>query len=494
VAVTGSGQQAWTGAPLGVALIGRVLDGTGSPVAGVDVAWEVTSGEGWLTDPMERTGADGTASTGWILGDVPGPQSVELRTGSLPPLTFTANALERTWDWPVVGNLPEIAGLPDPLITFDGSPVTTAQQWRSIRRPELHSAFEEYMYGRAPPAPTHLTATTLVDRGIEVDGLPARMKIVSLSFGPEGTPPVTLLLVTPDGPGPFPVILKTNEGGSHATLPEPDIPLPGAWSRFAYARGAEPWDFRFDLVLARGYAGATFYAGEIHLDTDNRDRRLSRTIGGAYPHFLPAEGVEPGPSEWRMLAAWAWGLSRAVDHLRTEPTIDGDRIVVTGHSRAGKASLLAGAFDERIAVTTAVQSGTGGGAPSRTRTGETVAGLNAVFPWWMADTFKAFDDRVERLPFDQHALIAMVAPRPVLLLNATDDVPADPEGQFEMLVAASPVYELLGAGGISTSIYPAEGELLTSRLGYWRRAGGHIMLQEDWEVLLDYSDHHLSGP
>ena len=162
------------------------------------------------------------------------------------------------------------------------------------------------------------------------------------------------------------------------------------------------------------------------------------------------------------IGAWAWGLQRAVDYLVTAPGIDPRRIVVTGHSRLGKAALLAAAFDERIALAIPHQAGCGGSAPSRARIAigkpfntldtprtkppETVADINDAFPHWFNGNYKLFNDAPERLPFDQHCLVALCAPRPVLFTNAQEDEWANPDGQFEVLKAADPVYRFLGAG------------------------------------------------
>jgi hypothetical protein len=200
--------------------------------------------------------------------------------------------------------------------------------------------------------------------------------------------------------------------------------------------------------------------------------------------------------DWSTIGAWAWGYSRVIDYLVTVGDIDAARIIAVGHSRLGKTTLLAAAFDERIAVAIPHQAGCGGTGPSRAignKGAESVKRINTSFPHWFNANFKKFSDEPERLPFDQHCLIAMCAPRPVLLSNAVEDKWANPDGQFELLVAADPVYRLVGAKGVASKTMPAIGKLMDSPLGYWIRDGKHSMNREDWRVFLDFADRHV-GP
>jgi hypothetical protein len=138
-----------------------------------------------------------------------------------------------------------------------------------------------------------------------------------------------------------------------------------------------------------------------------------------------------------------------------------------------------------------LQAGCGGTAPSRGKIGESVKAINDHFPHWFDDTFKQFNEQPERLPFDQNCLVALVAPRPVLFSNASEDTWANPEGQFEMLRSADPVYRLLGADGLEAKQMPPLSTLVNSRLGYFIRPGKHSMTREDWSAFLDFADRHL---
>src|SRR5207244_1581649 len=179
---------------------------------------------------------------------------------------------------------------------------------------------------------------------------------------------------------------------------------------------------------------------------------------------------------------------RALGYLLTNSDLDKNRIAVVGHSRLCKTALLAAAFDERIALSIPHQAGCGGTAPSRGKVGESVKQINDRFPHWFNGTFKEFNDKPERLPFDQNCLVALVAPRPVLFSNAKEDQWANPDGQFQVLQAADPVYRLLGAGGLDAKEMPELGKLVDSKLGYYIRPGKHSMTREDWKIFVDFAD------
>jgi hypothetical protein len=397
-------------------------------------------------------------------------------------------------EFPEVSKLPPQPGLPDPLILFDGSRVTTKEQWVHQRRPELKALFEYYMYGRAPAPPAKVAAAVEREDHRFFDGK-ATKKEVTIHFGPSDCPPIHLLLVVPNNlKAPAPVFLGMNFCGNHALVKDPSVAIPTAWMYGQYpgvknnhatdaGRGTQVDVWAIEQSIDRGYAVATFYNGDI--DPDRPDVRE-----GIQPHYRK-KGEKPGPHDWGTIAAWAWGVQRAVDYLRTNKDIDPARIAVVGHSRLGKTAVLAAAFDDRIALAIPLQAGCGGTAPSRGKVGESVKQINTGFPHWFNATFKEFNDQPDRLPFDQHCLVALVAPRPVLFSNAVEDTWANPEGQFEVLRAADPVYRFLGVDGLEAKRMPRPGKLVNSRLGYYIRPGKHSMTRDDWKVFLDFADKHL---
>jgi len=406
-------------------------------------------------------------------------------------------ALLQAGELPAVSELKPVAELPDPLLMFDGSKVASSEQWIKNRRPELIRLFQHYMYGRPPAAPkAFATAIHRVDPAYF--GGKATKKEVTISFGPGYALKIELLLVVPNQPaGPKPVFLGINFCGNHTLLDDPTIALPLAWmpdhcpgcrdhQATDAGRGSQKEVWAVEQTIDRGYALACFYCGDV--DPDKND-----FSDGVHPFYVAPGQVGRDPSDWGTIAAWAWGMQRAVDYLVANPEFDRARIAAVGHSRLGKTALLAGALDERIALVIPHQAGCGGTAPSRHNVGETVKQINDHFPHWFCDEFKKFNDQVERLPFDQHCLVALCAPRPVLFSNAQEDTWADPAGQFRVLQAADPVYRLLGSPGLAGHALPEVDRLLDTSLGYYIRPGKHAMTTGDWKVFLDFADKHFGG-
>lgn len=394
--------------------------------------------------------------------------------------------------------VPDLASqpeFPDPLVMSDGRRVTTREQWYNERRPELIALFQHYMYGFLPPPPKELAGKIERNDRTAFKGR-ATIKEVTVTFGPPQLPPIHLMLVVPNHrEGPAPVILGLNYFGNHTVVRDPAVGLSTNWMpergegvvnhrATEASRGTWVDIWQIEKTIARGYAVATFYNGDI--DPDRPGQR------GIQTHYRKQDPQY----DCGTIGAWAWGLQRAVDYLVTDPDLDRSRIIVTGHSRLGKAALLAAALDQRIALAIPHQAGCGGSAPSRTtiKRAETVKQINDQFPYWFNARFKEFNDRPDQLPFDQHCLVALCAPRPVLFTNGRQDIWINPEGQFEVLRAAAPVYRFLGAGDFSATELPPDGKLIDGALGYFLRPGGHSLRPEDWKAFLDFADTHLGQP
>ena len=372
------------------------------------------------------------------------------------------------------------------------------------------------LHVRSPPARLKIESTIeRVDKNFF--GGKATKKEVTIAFGPPDAPRIHLLLVVPnDRKKPAPVFVGLNFCGNHALVSDPTVRVPAGWMYANYpgvtnnhateaGRGTQVDVWAIEQSIDRGYAVATFYSGDLepdrpdapegirayyaHRPTSEPSGSTSRESGRQSTH-LRGPGTSSRLGNHHRLGL---GAARAVDYLQTDKDIDHKRIAVVGHSRNGKAALVAAAFDERIALAIPLQAGCGGTAPSRGKTGESVKQINDRFPHWFNAEFKQFNEQPERLPFDQHCLIALCAPRPVLLPNAIEDTWANPAGQFEMLQAADPVYRLLKAGGLEAKQMPEPGKLIDSPLGYYIRPGKHSMTKEDWKVFLDFADKHLGA-
>ncbi len=401
-------------------------------------------------------------------------------------------------EFPEASKLPSRPEFPDPLVMFNGERVTSKEEWFSKRRPELKALFQHYMYGYMPAAPEKIESKIEWENRQALGGK-AALKEIEIAFGSPEMPRIHLLLAVPNQrKGSAPVFVGMNFCGNHAVVKDPGVRLPTVWmysNRIGVkdnratedARGTQIDVWALEQSIERGYAVATFYSGDI--DPDRADVRE-----GIQPYFQKKGESKSGPNDWGTIAAWAWGIHRAVDYLVTDKDIAKNRIAVVGHSRLGKTAILAAALDERIALAIPHQAGCGGTAPSRGKVGESVKQINDRFPHWFNGTFKEFNSQPERLPFDQHCLAALVAPRPLLFSNAMEDTWANPAGQFEVLKAADPVYRFLDAGGLDAQSMPEPGKLVDSKLGYYIRPGKHSMTKEDWQIFLDFADKHFGKP
>lgn len=394
----------------------------------------------------------------------------------------------RSADFPAPDKLPSRTELPDPLLMMDGTKVVSKDDWNGKRRPELKALFQHYMYGRLPDKVS--VSARVNHEDLKAFGGKGTLREVVLSLGNPEIGKIHLLLATPNDRPAAGCFVGINFCGNHAIVSDPKILIPTCWiypnrkgvkdnRATEEGRGTEVATWNLDQSIERGYAVATFYSGDI--DPDRADKR---------------EGVRPAwfhkgdelPDDTATIMAWAWGIHRAVDYLVTLKEIDPKKIICVGHSRLGKTALLAAAFDERIAIAMPHQAGCGGTAPSRGKVGESVKRINTSFPHWFCGNFKGFNEDPTRLPFDQNCLVALCAPRPVLFTNAKEDTWANPDGQFDVLKAADPVYRFLGAGGLDAKEPPPIGKLIDSKLGYFIRDGKHSMTREDWKVFLDFAD------
>jgi hypothetical protein len=403
---------------------------------------------------------------------------------SPPPPAPTVDAAVA---YPSADELPERVELPALFDSFAGSRrVTTVADWEAWRRAELRDRFAHYIYGYAPAHSVAVTGRSTATIEGFLPGV-ARYEEVELTLGDGAAPRVHLSLYLPLGVASPAVFVALNKCGNQEVSADPRVTASAAWIDTAVcgasaeaSRGARASNWPVEAILRRGYAFVTFHESDIDPDTST-DRDFS---DGVHPHFVPA-GRAP-EVRWGRIAAWSWGLSRAVDWLVASGRVDASRIAVVGHSRRGKAALWAGANDDRIAMVIAHQSGTAGAALSRSPVGESVQLINLSFPSWFNDVFPTFGGRESRLPLDQHQLVALMAPRRLLLTDGDDDAWADPPGARGAAEAADPAWGLHGRPGL---VRGADGSFsLEGRLSWRTRPGGHSLGAEDWETFLTFAD------
>lgn len=387
--------------------------------------------------------------------------------------------------------------IPDALTTAKGLKVTSKEDWLEHRRPELLKLFADEVYGRTPEGnvkvqvqETHPDVPVFQGAGF--------MRQTTLSFGEDEKLKANLLLFLPTSSTqkPAPVFVLLNFWGNHAVTADASIPLSTGWFRenkergivehqaTEASRGCDTASFPIEEILKRGYGVATVYYGDFDPDFDDG---FQNGVHSLYRQ----EGVsQRAGSDWGSIGAWAWGLSRIADHLQEVPQVDGEKLAVLGHSRLGKAALWAGAQDQRFGIVISNNSGEGGAALAKRNFGETIQAITRNFPHWFAENYKSYSGNEARLPMDQHALIGLMAPRPVYIASATEDRWADPKGEFLAGALADPVYALFGKKGVTSQVQPPPETPVGETIGYHLRTGKHALLQYDWERYMDFADRH----
>lgn len=381
--------------------------------------------------------------------------------------------------------------LPDVLRLADGGTVGDAATWFEKRRPEIVKLFEENQYGRCPGRPAEMSFDVF-DKGTPAFGGKAIRRQVTIRFSKDKAgPQMDLLIYLPAGAGkPVPLLLNLGFSANNTMVNDPNVKVGTLWDRKQNQRVPATRGFgglSVLPVLEKGFGVATFNYGDVDPDA------LGSIAGGVRRLYLKDGQTEPAPDEWGSIAAWAWGISRAIDYFETDKDVDARRIAIMGVSRLGKTVLWAGAHDTRVAMVIASCSGEGGAALSRRNYGETIAHLvePTRFPYQFCANYAKWANRVGEFPVDAHMLIALIAPRPVLLQTGYTDKWSDPYGEFLAAVATGPVYELLGKQGLGTDKMPPAGEPILHTIGFYMHAGGHGAYPPDWPVFLKFMQMHL---
>ena len=382
--------------------------------------------------------------------------------------------------------------LPNPLVLANGKPVKDAKTWTEKRRPEIVKLFEDNQFGRAPGRPADMTFEVF-DKGTPAfDGKAVRKQITIYLSKDKSGPKIDLLEYLPaTAKGPSPLLLNVSFSANSSAVDDPGVKRGEIWGQDHKKVPATAGRSFGKLPVAKfiyaGYGVATFYYGDVDPDF------LGGVPLGVRALYLKPGQTEPAPDEWGAISAWAWGMSRAMDYLETDKGVDAKRVAITGVSRLGKTVMWAGAHDTRFAMTIASCSGEGGAALSRRNYGETIAHLMAPtrYPYQFAANWAKYGPHPDQSPVDANLLVALMAPRPLLLQTGNTDKWSDPKGEFLSALAAAPVYRLFGKQGLDVDEVPPAGEAILHDIGYEMHAGGHGMVPSDWDVYLQFMKLHL---
>ena len=399
--------------------------------------------------------------------------------------------------YPMDESLVPVYPLPDPLITENKTQINSAAAWMNHQRNHILSILKEYCYGEILPRPDNMSFELLNQKDNALDGLAIRKEIkITLAMNNGKTHSMVLLLYLPKSTkGPVPAFLALNFKGNHNTTGEDDVIRTGFIRSGELAepkRNIQTERFSYREVIQRGYASATICYHDIHPDiTEATDRSV-------FHLFFEPEEYAIIPEKYSVIGAWAWGLSRGLDCLQNEPAIDQNAIIVHGHSRLGKTALWAGATDQRFAMVISNDSGCGGGALHRRKFGENLSlhfdyHIANKVPCWFVKKLANYIWKEEDLPFDQHELLAMAAPRPLVIGTSEDDHSADPHGEFAAAVQASRIYKLFGSEGLPVKEMPEIDRDITGDISFHCRPGGHDQKLRDWQHYLDIADTYFKA-
>ena len=383
--------------------------------------------------------------------------------------------------------------VPGPLTTFKGKKIKSVKKWEKARRPELLHFFENNVYGKIPKTLKIDSYNILEQDGNALNGK-AKRKQVELTFRNNGkTLSYTILLYLPKNIAKAAVFLGYNFYGNHTITEDKAVLISSAWANnnesfqienntlTEESRGKRTNRWAVEKILEAGYGLATIYYGEV--DPDKND-----FSDGIHSLLYQQDQSRPKLDEWGSIAAWSWGMVRALDYFEKDPDVDASKVISFGHSRLGKTSLWAGATDKRFAGVISNNSGCGGATMSKRKFGETLAVINDRFPHWFCDNFNEYNENEEALPVDQHQLLALIAPRPLYVASAEEDQWADPRGEFLSAHYATQVYHLYDMEGIETMEMPKVNEPIHNTVSYHIRTGKHDVTDYDWENYIKWAN------
>jgi len=348
----------------------------------------------------------------------------------------------------------------------------SAKTWSEERRNEILHLFKSEVYGSIPDESSISVSSRVADVSSGfMNGRAVRKIIEIIARRKDREFIFPLYLFVPDGAekNPAPVILTVVNRALADADPE--------------RRSLSPF-WPAEMMIAHGYAAAVVITHEIAPDyKDNFTTRFHRL----FPEYVKNRP----PDAWGSITAWAWGMSRAIDYLVTDLAINGEEIATAGHSRGGKTSLWCGAQDQRVALVISSCSGCSGAAITRGKTGEHIKDITGRFPFWFCTNYGKYADNEENMPFDQHLLLGLIAPRLLYISNKSFDSWCDPQAEFESLKQASKIYEIYNRPSPLGNMPEPETGVISGNLGYHLRSGSHNMDEYDWERYLNFCDLHF---
>ncbi|MGN7787567.1 alpha/beta hydrolase family protein [Niabella sp. 22666] len=381
--------------------------------------------------------------------------------------------------------------LPDPLLLKNGRRVTTASQWTKQRRPEILSLFENLQFGKLPEQKTATSYKVTEANGTAFGGRAIRKQVTIYLSKDTSGPKARLLYYLPASTNrPSPLLLGLSFVTNAMAVDDAAIAFDSAWEKGQQVLQTSSNFKKVPITsfIDAGIGYATVYYGDIEPDFKGG------LTHGVRKQFLKDGQQNFAADEWGAISAWSWGLSRVMDYLQTDQGIDQKRIALNGASRLGKTVLWTGARDTRFALIIASISGEGGAALSRRNYGETIQMITDTgrYYYQFAPNYHSFSKRVNDLPMDSHMLIALIAPRPLLLQTGNEDYFSDPKGEFLAAQAAEPVYQLLQKEDLNRTHMPLAGDTtMLHILGYYMHQGGHTILPEDYKVFIRFMQKHL---
>lgn len=356
--------------------------------------------------------------------------------------------------------LVKVGTLPDPLLLANGKRVTDAKTWMEQRRAEIIKLYENEIYGKVPAnAPGVKWEVTRNENNGKTITKEVTGRIGDAAAGPT----IRISLTLP--------------ASAYVSNPKGKVPV-----IFGGGGGATG-----QAILDRGWGYGRIDTGAVQRDSADLATLNTGVVG------MTLKPGQPRPvDEWGVLRAWAWGNSRAMDYLETDPQVDATQIAISGHSRFGKMVLITAAMDPRFAMVFSTCSGEMGASLSRRDWGETVDDMAQLFAPHFAGNFVKYAGHWDQLPVDAHMLIALVAPRPVFITGGTQDQWSDPIGEFQAAVAAGPVYRLLGKKDLGTTRMPApDAPLVSGDLAFNEHTGGHTVTPAEWDLFLKFADRYF---